>query len=147
MRATPRTIPVSGAGDRGLSEWLVSLEGTEEGRHLALYLALQAAFLHALFGALQKGKTDPWTARASIDACYAVMALPVALFLVPPPEPEIWPLFAGAWAIHLGYKLAQGAAFSAGAYTVVYPVVRGSSPAFTLVGAMLVFGETFAPLE
>ena len=130
-----------------MSEWLVSLEGTEAGRHLALYLALQAAFLHALFGALQKGRTDPWTARASIDACYAVMALPVALFLVPPPEPEIWPLFAGAWAIHLGYKLAQGAAYSAGAYTVVYPVVRGSSPAFTLLGAMLVFGESFAALQ
>ncbi len=130
-----------------MSEWLVSLEGTEAGRHLALVLALQAAFLHALFGALQKGKTDPWTARAAIDACYVVMALPMALFLVPAPEPEVWPFFAGAWAIHVGYKLAQGAAYSAGAYTVVYPVVRGSSPAFTLVGAMLVFGETFAPLQ
>ena len=49
-----------------MSDWLISLEGTEAGRNLALFLALQAAFLHALFGALQKSVTDPWTARAII---------------------------------------------------------------------------------
>ena len=104
-----------------MSDWIISLEGTDAGRNLALVLALQAAFLHALFGALQKGKTDPWTARAMIDVCYAVIALPFALFAVPWPEPEVWPLFAIAWVIHLGYKLAQASAYSVGAYTVVYP--------------------------
>ena len=68
-----------------LGDWLISLEGTDAGRDLALGLALLAAFLHAFFGALQKGKTDPWTSRAAIDASYALMALPVALFLVPWP--------------------------------------------------------------
>jgi drug/metabolite transporter (DMT)-like permease len=130
-----------------MGEWLVSFEGTEAGKTLALALALQAAFLHAFFGALQKGKTDPWTSRAFIDGSYALMALPMALFLVPWPEPEVWSLFAIAWVIHVGYKLAQASAYTVGAYTVVYPVVRGSSPAFTVVGAGILFNEHFAPLQ
>ena len=130
-----------------MGEWIVSFEGTEAGKRLALFLALQAAFLHAFFGALQKGKTDPWTSRAFIDGSYALMALPMALFLVPWPEPEVWSLFAIAWVIHVGYKLAQASAYTVGAYTVVYPVVRGSSPAFTVIGAGILFNEHFAPVQ
>jgi len=130
-----------------LSDWLTSLEGTEAGHWLALGLALQAAFLHALFGALQKGKTDPWTSRAVIDGSYALIAAPFALFVVPFPEPHMWRLFAIAWAIHVGYKLMQGAAYSAGAYTVVYPVVRGTGPVFTVIGAGILFGEHFKGLQ
>lgn len=129
-----------------MSDWLVSLEGTEAGSTLALWLALLAAVLHALFGALQKGRTDPWTARTAFDLSYALMAVPM-LFLVPPPEPHVWPLLAAAWAIHVGYKLSQAATYSAGAYLVVYPVVRGVSPVFTVIGAGLLFGEHFAPLQ
>ncbi|MCV6594116.1 MAG: EamA family transporter [Silicimonas sp.] len=130
-----------------MGEWITDLAGTEAGKTLALVLALQAAFLHAFFGALQKGKTDPWTARAFIDASYALIALPIALFFVPWPPAELWWLFAIAWAIHVGYKLAQASAYTFGAYTVVYPVVRGSSPAFTVIGAGLLFNESFAPLQ
>ena len=130
-----------------MSDWLVSLEGTDAGRQMALALALLAAFLHALFGALQKGKFDPWTSRAAIDASYGLMALPFALFVVPWPEPHMWPIFAIAWVIHVGYKIAQGATYTVGAYTVVYPVVRGTGPVFTVIGAGILFGETFAALQ
>ena len=130
-----------------MSDWLISLEGTEAGHRVALFLALQAAFLHAFFGALQKGKTDPWTARAVIDACYALIALPIAVFLVPWPPIDVLPLFAIAWVIHTGYKLAQASAYTVGSYTVVYPVVRGSSPAFTVIGAGILFNEHFAPMQ
>lgn len=130
-----------------MGDWIVSLEGTDAGKTFALLLALQAAFLHAFFGALQKGKTDPWTSRSFIDGSYALMALPMALFLVPWPEPDVWPLFAIAWVIHVGYKVAQASAYSVGAYTVVYPVVRGSSPAFTVVGAGILFNEHFATVQ
>ena len=130
-----------------MSEWLSSLEGTEAGKQLALALALMAAFLHALFGALQKGRYDPYTTRAAIDACYALLAMPFAFFVVPWPEPDIWWMFAVAWVIHIGYKLLQATAYTFGAYTVVYPVVRGTGPVFTVVGAGLVFGEVFNGLQ
>ena len=130
-----------------MSAWLVSLEGTEAGRHLALGLALMAAVLHAVFGALQKGRHDPWLSRGAIDASYAAMAAPVAVFVVPWPAPHLWPLLAGAVAIHLVYKILQALAYSRGAFTVVYPVVRGTGPLFAVIGAWLIFGEVFTPLQ
>jgi drug/metabolite transporter (DMT)-like permease len=126
-----------------MSAWLVSLEGTEAGARLALALALLAAFLHALFGALQKGRHDPWTARAAIDLSYAVIAAPFALFVVPWPEPHMWPIFAGAVVIHALYKYLQASAYQRGAYSVVYPVVRGTGPLFAVIGAWAIFGEVF----
>ena len=126
---------------------MISIAGTPAGRELALALALMAAVLHALFGALQKGRHDPWTSRAAIDACYCVIAAPFALFVVPWPEPHMWAIFAGAFVIHCVYKILQAMTYTRGAYTVVYPVVRGTGPLFTVLGAGLVFGEVYAPLQ
>jgi len=128
-----------------MSDWLIGLEGTEAGSRMALGLALLAALLHALFGALQKGRHDPWLTRAAIDGNYALIAAPLALFVVPWPEPHMWPIFAGAVVIHIGYKVLQAMTYSRGAFTVVYPVVRGTGPVFSVIGAGLVFGEHFAP--
>lgn len=128
-----------------MSDWLRGLEGTAAGHDLALGLALMAAVLHALFGALQKGRHDPWLSRAAIDACYGLIAAPFALFLVPWPEPHMWPIFAGAVAIHIVYKVLQAMTYVRGAYTVVYPVVRGTGPLVTVLAAGLVFGERFLP--
>jgi multidrug transporter EmrE-like cation transporter len=108
-----------------------------------MLLALSAAVLHAVFAAMQKGRINPWVMRGAMDASYGLMALPFALFVVPWPEPHLWPILAGAWAIHTVYKVLQAMAFTRGAYTVVYPVVRGSGPFFTVIGAYLLFGEVF----
>jgi drug/metabolite transporter (DMT)-like permease len=130
-----------------MSEWVLSIEGTEAGHRIALMLAIMAALLHAVFGALQKGRHDPWLSRGAIDASYGLMAAPVALFVVPWPEAHMWPIFATVWVIHIVYKCLQAWAYSKGAYTVVYPVVRGSSPFFTVIGAYLLFSETFTPMQ
>ena len=126
-----------------MSDLIASLEGTPAGHHVALALALMAAFLHALFGALQKGRHDPWISRAAIDASYGLIAAPFALFVVPWPEPHMWPIFATVVVIHIGYKVAQAMTYARGAYTVVYPVVRGTAPLFAVIGAGLLFGEHF----
>lgn len=125
----------------------MSMEGTEAGHQLALGLALLAAFLHAVFGALQKGRHDPWLSRGAIDFSYGLMAAPFALFVVPWPEPHMWPIFAGAFFIHVGYKVLQAQAYTKGAYTVVYPVVRGTGPLFTVIAAYVLFGETFNAVQ
>ncbi|GGO56654.1 Uncharacterized membrane protein [Roseovarius pacificus] len=130
-----------------LSDWLLSLEGTEAGHQLALALAVLAALLHAVFGALQKGKHDPWLSRGAIDGSYGIMAAPFALFVVPWPEPHMWPIFGWVFLIHLSYKILQAQAYTKGAYTVVYPVVRGTSPLFTVVAAYLLFSEIFTPVQ
>ncbi|WP_417279443.1 DMT family transporter [Celeribacter sp.] len=130
-----------------MSDFILSLEGTETGHHAALILALMAAFLHALFGALQKGRHDPWLSRGAMDFFYCIMAAPFALFVVPWPEPHMWLIFLGMFVIHMGYKIAQGYTYTKGAYTVVYPVVRGSGPLFAVVAAGFVFGEHFTLVQ
>ena len=126
-----------------MTEWINSITGTPEGARVATILAVVAAFLHAIFGALQKGRHDPFTSRAVIDMCYGLIALPLALFVVPWPAPNLWPVLVGAMAIHIAYKLAQAGTYQRGAYTVVYPVVRGTGPLFTVIAAGLVFHERF----
>ncbi|MBF9045149.1 EamA family transporter [Rhodobacterales bacterium HKCCE4037] len=130
-----------------MSSWITSVEGTPTGATVALILALLAAVLHAVFGALQKGRHDPLLARGVIDASYGLMAAPFALFVVPWPEPHMWPIFAGAFVIHSLYKWAVLASYRRGAYTVVYPVMRGTGPLFTVIGAWLIFDETFSPVQ
>jgi drug/metabolite transporter (DMT)-like permease len=49
--------------------------------------------------------------------------------------------------IHAGYKTLQAMAYTRGAYTVVYPVVRGTGPFFAVIGATVVFGESYVPLQ
>jgi len=130
-----------------LGEWIVSLAGTDDGRRLALILAIVAAVLHAAVSAMQKGRFGPWKTRAAIDICYGVMAAPFALLVVPWPEPHLWSILAIAWVVHATYKLLQGSAFSIGALTVVYPVVRGIGPLVTVLAAGFVFGETFTAIQ
>lgn len=130
-----------------MSDWLISLEGTEAGHQAALALALMAAFLHAVFGALQKGRHDPWLSRGAIDASYGLMAAPFALFVVPWPEPHMWAIFAVVWIIHVAYKVLQALAYTKGSYTVVYPVVRGTGPLFTVIGSYYLFGEVFTVVQ
>lgn len=130
-----------------MGELIVQIAGTEQGARLASGLAILAAFLHAVFGALQKGRHDPWISRAAIDICALTLALPVALFVVPWPEPHLWPVLAGAMVIHIAYKVAQAQTYQRGAYTVVYPVVRGSAPLVVVIVAMAVFDERFNAVQ
>ena len=130
-----------------MTEWLISIEGTPQGHQVALYLAILAAFLHAAFGALQKGRHDPWLTRGAVDFSYGIVAAPFALFVVPWPEPHMWPIFAAVWGIHVIYKVLQAWAYTKGAYTVVYPVVRGTGPLFAVIGAYLVFDESFTFMQ
>lgn len=130
-----------------MEAWVADIEGTEAARHLAMLLALLAAVSHAVFGALQKGRHDPWLSRGAIDFSYAVMALPVALFLVPRPEGRMWLILLGAMLIHLAYKYAQARAYERGDFTVVYPIVRGLGPLVTVAAAGVVFDETYSMLQ
>ena len=130
-----------------LVDLIYKIEGTSTGSRVALWLAVLAAFLHAVFGSLQKGRHDPWLSRGAMDASSGLTMLPLAIFVVPIPEPELWPIFLLIFIIHFIYKILQALAYSKGSFTVVYPVVRGTSPIFTVIGAYILFGETFASIQ
>lgn len=126
-----------------MTAWLGSIEGTAMGHQVAMGLALFSAILHAIFGVLQKGRHDPWLSRGAIDISYGLIAVPFVLFVVPFPEPHMWSIFAIVFVIHCIYKYLQAMAYSRGAYTVVYPVVRGTGPVFAVIGAYFLLGESF----
>ncbi|NUB43908.1 EamA family transporter [Fertoebacter nigrum] len=130
-----------------MTAWLVSIEGTALGAQIAMGLALVSAFAHACFGAIQKGRHDPWATRGAIDLWMVVLSLPMALFLVPWPQGFEWLVVFGALGIHFAYKLTMALAYERAAYTVVYPVVRGTGPLATLAFAALFLGEAYAPLQ
>lgn len=130
-----------------MGDWLVSIAGTPEGARLATILALVSAVAHAAFGALQKGRHDPWLTRGAIDGWLAVISAPVALFIVPSPNQQTLAILAGALVIHFGYKLSMALAYDKAAYTVVYPVVRGTGPLVTVAAASLIFREHFTLVQ
>ncbi len=130
-----------------MSDWLLSIAGTPEGATLATILALISAMAHAVFGALQKGAHDPWLSRGSIDLWMGGLAAPVALLLLPWPTVAEWWWLLGAVGLHFVFKLTMALAFERAAFTVVYPVARGVGPLVTVIFAMAVFGERFAPVQ
>jgi len=130
-----------------MSSWLTALPGTETGARLAIGLALTSAFFHALFGALQKGRHDPWLSRGAIDVWLFALSAPVALFVVPWPSHALFAILFGAMIIHFVYKLTMALAYERAAYTVVYPVVRGASPVVTVAAASLFFAERYSLLQ
>lgn len=130
-----------------MTDFILSVEGTEYGKWLAMVLAMTSAIAHAVFGALQKGKYDPWLMRGAIDIFYFLIALPIALFVFPLPEPHVWLLLLGVWIIHAAYKYFMAMAYTRAAYTVVYPVVRGTGPLVTVIAAGFVFNEVFTPTQ
>ena len=126
-----------------MTEWFLAIEGTESGRQFAFFLALMAGVLHAAFGAMQKGSVDPWVMRGAIVISYGLVALPIVIYIAPWPETYQFVILVGVWFIHTAYKILQAMAYTRGAYTVVYPIVRGSAPLFTVIGAYFLFGEIF----
>ena len=130
-----------------MGDWIVQLAGTPQGAQLATALALMSAVAHAAFGALQKGRYDPWLTRGAIDGWLAVISAPVALFLVPWPNAFTAWMLAGAVVIHFIYKLTMALAYEKAAYTVVYPVVRGTGPLVTVIAASAIFGEHFTVVQ
>lgn len=128
-----------------MGEWIVLIEGTDTGRRLALGLALVAAVMHATLGALQKGRHDPWLTRGAVDIWASIFAVPVVWFLVPAPSTDVWVMMPAVMLVHLAYKWVLAMAYSRGAFTAVYPIVRGTGPLATVLFAGIIFGEFFSP--
>ncbi len=130
-----------------MSDWFVSIAGTPEGAFWASIIALISAVAHASFGALQKGRHDPWLTRGIIDAWLVLLSIPLVLFVVPWPDMQMVVILVGAIVIHFGYKCTMALAYERAAYTVVYPVVRGTGPVITVLAASVVFSETYTAMQ
>ncbi|MCB1451621.1 MAG: EamA family transporter [Nitratireductor sp.] len=130
-----------------MGEQIVALAGTPAGELLSVALALLSALAHAIFGAINKGGIDPFVNRGAINVSYSLMAAPFALFVVPWPTPELFRILIAVYFIHLLYEWLQSQSFHLGAFTVVYPIARGTGPLITACFAMVAFGEFLEPSQ
>lgn len=122
-------------------EFIISLSGTVSGERLALALALISALAHATFGAISKGSLDPYLNRGAINVAYSLMSAPLALFVFPLPDAKVFVVLFISYLVHIAYEWFQAAAFLRGAFTLVYPIARGTAPALSAMLAISFFGE------
>jgi drug/metabolite transporter (DMT)-like permease len=108
-----------------------------------LLAVLAGALLHASWNALIKWEPDKLTASAAIAVGAGIVAIPVALFSPLPLAPS-WPLIAFSSVIHVFYFALVAQALRHADLGVVYPLTRGSAPAFTAILAAVWLGEMLA---
>ncbi|GAB4068711.1 EamA family transporter [Ancylobacter sonchi] len=107
----------------------------------SVFLAvIAAAAMHAGWNALLKIRLDPFIAVALITGACSVIALPIAVWMGPPPA-HIWPWIAGSIAVHLVYYLTLTGAYRRADMGFVYPVARGGSPLITTLFSLVLLGE------
>lgn len=111
---------------------------------LPVFLAvLGAAALHATWNAWVRGGSNPLLHTAALVIWTGVIAIPVAMVL-PPPHPDSWPLLAASIVIHVFYYLTLARAYTHGALSVVYPIMRGGAPVLVSLGTWAFIGESLS---
>ncbi len=113
---------------------------------LAIILILISAISHALVGAVMKRSEDKLVLRGILGATSFVIALPIALMLPVPPW-QVWQIMLLGVSVHFLYQFAQAAAFTRGDMSVVYPIMRGTTPALAAFFAFLVLKESLTLIE
>lgn len=113
---------------------------------VALLGLLFAAMLHAYWNFLLKRSRNrvAHTALAMLLAS-GMLVLPALGTLRAIPS-ESWGLIAVSAVFQATYMLALGAAYQGGQLSVSYPISRGSTPLFTVLGAVLFISERISLL-
>jgi drug/metabolite transporter (DMT)-like permease len=104
-----------------------------------LAVLLGAAF-HASWNALVKSGSDPFLDTISVTSCAAAVTATVVAFL-PLPQESSWGCLIASVVIHVAYFGFLVLAYRGGDLSLVYPIMRGTAPAFTAVLAAALLGE------
>ncbi|MGD8404804.1 MAG: DMT family transporter [Anaerolineales bacterium] len=107
---------------------------------LAIVLLFLSASLHTLWNLLLKGTRHKFIASWWIVTIGAVMYLP-GLFLIGLPPREIWHIAFISAGLEAAYMYTLSLAYKNGDFSLVYPMARGSAPAFLLLWSLLLLNE------
>ena len=110
-----------------------------------LLLVLFGALLHASWNALVKSSSDKTLDTALIHVLCSLLALPVCLYVGPPPA-ESWPYILGSLVVHVGYYFALAGAYRYGELGLTYPLMRGTAPMLVAMASFVFIGEDLTPL-
>ena len=108
----------------------------------AIALLLLSAVMHAAWNGWMKGSSSRlaylWWGQILAIGLYAV---PIALTHSLAVPPSIWPILAASALCETGYMIAIARAYGLADMSLVYPLARGSAPAFVTLWSGLWLGE------
>ena len=107
---------------------------------LALALVILAAALHAGWNLLLKQVEEKYIVTWWSVLLSAVLALPVVLG-GGLPEAAVWPYLIASALTEAFYMAALASAYHLSDFSLVYPIARGTAPAFLALWALLLLGE------
>lgn len=107
---------------------------------LAIALLFLSATLHTLWNLLLKQSRQKFIASWWIVMIGACMFMPVLFFTGLPPR-EIWPFAVISAALEAAYMLTLSLAYKNSDFSLVYPMARGTAPAFLLLWSLLFLHE------
>jgi phosphonate utilization associated putative membrane protein len=106
---------------------------------------LFGALLHASWNTLIKSSGDHELDTALVHFLGGLVALPVMLWLGPPP-PAAWPYIGASLVVHVGYYITLAGAYKHGELGMTYPIMRGSAPLMVALLSGVVLGEFPSPM-
>jgi drug/metabolite transporter (DMT)-like permease len=116
----------------------------------AVALVLTAAVAHATWNFLAKGGSREPAFIAAFSTVAAVVWLPAAIVAAAVAHQGFGGIELGIIAVSslldAAYFVLLAQAYRAGDLSLVYPLARGTGPALSVAGAVLLFGERLTPL-
>lgn len=109
-----------------------------------MLVVLLSALLHASWNALVRASADKFLDTGLIVWGAGLWAACMLPFLAAP-APASWPYLAASVAIHVGYFTLVAFSYRVGDLSFVYPIMRGSAPAFSALAAVFILGELPSP--
>jgi len=107
---------------------------------LAILLLLLAAFLHALWNLLLKRSQEKYIAMGWQVILSGILALFLLLLTGLPPR-SMWTFAAISMALEAVYFILLSNAYSDHEFSLVYPIARGTAPAFLMLWSVLFLHE------
>jgi len=107
---------------------------------LAIALLFLSASLHTLWNMLLKGSRHKVIASWWLVTIGALMFMP-GLWLIGMPPRGLWPFALFSAALEAAYMLTLSLAYKNSDFSLVYPMARGTAPAFLLLWSLLFLHE------
>ncbi len=110
----------------------------------AIFLLLFSATLHALWNLLLKKSEEKYIAMGWQVIISGIFSFLLLLFTGFPP-PSMWPFALVSMFLEAVYFILLSNAYSDHDFSLVYPIARGTAPAFLMLWSILFLHETLTP--
>lgn len=104
-------------------------------------VVLLGAALHAVWNALVRASAQKFQ-HATLIVFGAGVWTALLLPFAPLPAPASWPYLAASAVIHVAYFSLVALAYRGADLSLAYPLMRGSAPVLSALGAALLLGES-----